>query len=648
MNFPNMQKCVQRIYLLERPLTRTIFCLKIVTFKTKASMKIGPAITIAVLSIRLSAFAQTVPANPILWLDASKGVIPENGHIARWLDQSGNGNDVSMSDTLHQPDLTNDSGRPAILFHGWDYLQGPPIFPANHDYTIAVVAKLTDTSAVNNLVSGNIHALYFANNRYPRVVHYWFQYQEVSPVPIWTNGFSAITARYDQAYEQATLDVNGRFADSGWVQATTDSTLYIGSYLGGYFLNGEIEEVLLYNRTLDSNENASLQNYLMSRFEIPEAAALPKPDSTMTSFPTSFQMFPRGMDDSATVPIAGVIYRTGFDSVSLLQLKNEFPVSRATHPLVYHNGNAAFQFSSRIHAEVSEYRFEVHLIHSGFDSIIAECDSIACGDLFMMDGQSNAFKGFDVDTFRNEFCRTLELRASENLRDTVWHESGGDVGAADQRIQQDLLVNQRLPSSSINEAIGGSPIEMHLPNDSNHYDLRTIYGLTLYRITKMGMASAVHAIFWLQGESNYAPGYYQKFLKLYTSWKEDYPNLQKIYLLQIRPNYCTFGNLDMRDVQRHMEDSISVVEPLAAAALPFQDGCHYYDSGYRFMGDRFYRSLARDFYHAIDTANLRSPNATWAWWTRSDHSQVGIIFSPWDAILRATDDTTVNGIFATL
>ncbi len=592
--------------------------------------------------------AQTVPAGPVLWLQADTGIVQQNGHVAVWHDQSGHGNDVRMDDTLSRPDLIIDSGRPAMLFHGWNYLQGPPIFPDSADYTIAVVAKINNFGAINNLISGNVHALYFNNDSFPRVVHAWFQTQEISTVPVWTSGFSAITALYDQAYQQATLYVNGQYADSTYVQATPDTTLTIGSYNGGYFLQGEIEEILLYDRKLTPSEDSSLNTYLMERYDIAPSTSLPKPDSTFSSIPNPFQLYPRGGDDSATVSIAGTMYRSGFDSMYVLQFKNDLLFRRISQLLVYDSGHAPFVFSPRIHAELSEYRFEVHLVSGAFDSTIAVRDSIACGDAFLMDGQSNAFNGFIVDTFETEFSRSLGFRGSENVRDTLWLKSNGGVGAADERIQQDLVTITGMPSFSVNDALGGTAIEAHYRNDSDKYDLRTIYGRMLYKTTKSGMVGAVKVFYWLQGEGDSSDGYYQKFLKLSNSWKEDYPNLQKIYLLQMRPNYCGWGNITMRDVQRAMGDSIPSVEPIASAAMSDQTGCHYNDDGYRDMGDRFYLDLARDFYHATDTMNLRSANALGAWYSKPDHSQIAVLFSPPDAKLQATADTTVDGISATL
>jgi hypothetical protein len=332
----------------------------------------------------------------------------------------------------------------------------------------------------------------------------------------------------------------------------------------------------------------------------------------------------------------------------VLQFKNDTLINRIAQVLSYDSGRASFAFFPRIHAELSEYRFEVYLEAGTLDSLIARRDSIASGDMFLMDGQGFAYSGFVIDTFRNQYCRTFGQQASENLRDTSWAESTSDVGGADQRIQQDLLSFSRVASCTVNEALGGTDIEDHFRNDSDKYDLRTIYGRTLYRTTKSGMLGAIKVIFWVQGNANYAPGYYQKFLKLYTSWKEDYPNLQKVYLLQNRPNNCYFGNIDMRDVQRAMEDSIPNVEPVSAAAIPYNDGCHYYDDGYRALGDRFYQEFARDFYGATDTMNLRSANALGAWYSKPDHSQIAILYLPRDVKLHVTDDTTIDGVTATL
>ena len=596
------------------------------------------------------------PTGSILWLRADAGVVLENGHVAVWKDQSGHRNDATMSDG-QQPDFldSTSNGLPAIVFHGWNYLEAPNIFPATHDYTIAVVATITNVRNINNLVSGNTHALYLDSTLSPRVVHNSFNFQDYGTIGMDSEAASCVVALYSEVYQQAALYVNGEFADSSYVGSSPDSNLYIGSFQRGYFLQGNIQEVLLYDRELDSGELVDLDRYLRSKYGIPHAKPNPKPDSTFTSLPAPEELFARGSDDSATVPIAGTIYRAGFDSLYILEFKGGALISRASIPLHYENNQASFSFAPRIHAELSEYRFEVHITTPNVDSIIASRDSIVCGDIFLIDGQSDAIFGYDTARYSNEFCRTFGINYSQNLRDTFWSVGINDkfgnrnaVGGWGQRIQRDLIEDEHIPSCCIDGAVSATNIEAHERNDSSSYDLRTIYGQQLYRATKTGLLGAVHTMFWEQGEANYGVGYYDKFLKLHNAWKQDYPGLKKIYVVQNRPNFCYWGNRDMRDAQRTVENSLPDVETIAKAAIAGYDGCHFTDPGFDALGDRLFSAFARDFYNSFDTAYLRSPNPLWASWTHPDHHQVAILFSPPDAVLHATNDTTVDGIFATL
>ena len=601
-------------------------------------------------------FAQ-VPAGSILWLRADQGVVLQNGHVSQWKDQSGNGNDAFMTNTGQQPDLLASSynGMPSIRFNGGTYLQGPNVFPTNSDYTVAVVAKINNVSNINNLVSGDNHAIWLNNSLYPGVIHSSFVLQEYSTIPMWSDSSSTVIALFSNVTQQAQLYVNGEFADSSYIGVNLDSSLLIASYIGGYFLQGEIQEVLLYNRELDSSDRIGLDNYLRSKYGISHALSLPKPDSTFSTLPHQLQVYARGNDDSATIPISGIIYRSDFDSIYVIQSKNGLSISRPSEPLNYEGGTAPFSFSMRIHSELSEYRFEVHIVANGFDSIMAVRDSIVCGDIFLIDGQSDAEFGYDSSIYSNEFCRTFGLNFSEDLHDTLWAVAqtqkwgdGASVGAWGQRIQRNLIENKQIPSCCINCAVSATNIGEHERDDSNKYNLQTIYGRELYRATLSGLLTDIKAIFWEQGEANYAQGYYQQFLQLYDNWKQDYPDLTKIYLAQNRPNYCYWGNIGMRDVQRMIGDSLPGVETIAKAAIPYFDGCHFLDSGFDALGDRLYLSFARDFYYANDTMGLRCPEAIGAYYSNPDHTQIAILFSPPYDVLHATDDTTVDGISSTL
>ena len=619
--------------------------------------KIVPILFLGLILIRPNNVCSQVSAGSILWLRSDRGAIVQNGHLIRWQDQSGNHNDAIQTNSGNQPDLidTAYNGKPSIRFNGWNYLQSLSIFPVDHDYSVSIVVKINNFANLNNLVSGNGHAIWFDSSAYPRILHGTFYRQDFATIPVWPTGASVVTVLYSEADQQAIAYVNGEFADSSYIQSNGDSTLYIGSYIGGYFLQGEIQEVLLYDRELAPDERVNLDSYILERYNIAHGNPNPKPDSTFTSLPAPLQLFPRDANDSASVPIGGTIYSMGLDSIYVAEFKNGDQIARMSEALHYNDGIASFAFAPRIHAELSEYTFEVHIKAGLHDSLMARRDSIVCGDAFLIDGQSNAIFGYDNPTYENEFCRTFGIDYSEDHRDTTWELSlalkwgdANSAGAWGQRIQRNLVEHEHIPSCCINGGVSATAIGDHLRNDTDKYSLRTIYGRQLYRATKAGLEQGVNVLFWDQGELNYAAGYYDQFHQLFSSWKEDYPNLKKVYLTQNRPNYCGWGNIDLRDVQRAMGDSIPEVEPIATAALPYQDGCHYYDPGLDAKGDRLFASFARDFYHATDTADLRSANAMGAYYTSPAHTTLAVIFSPPTVRLSSTPDTTVVGVLETL
>ncbi len=601
--------------------------------------------------------AQTVPPGLLLWLRADTGVVLESGHVAIWKDQSGKGNDVRMTDTSSRPDpgTVAINGHSSIVFHGLNFLEGPNIFPAEHDYSIAVVASITNSSKLNNLVSGSNHALWLNSDLYPRMLHYSFSHQEIAAVPMWPSSPSTVLGLFSSADNQAKLFVNGEFADSSYLDDCKDSTLLIGSYQRGYFLDGEIQEVMLFDRELSPPEVAALDSYLRARYNIAHGIPAPRPDSTFSVVPKKLELYPRGADDSASIPVVGTLFRPGFDSAYVLLYKNGKVISRLPSALSYTGNSAKLTFTPRIHAELSEYRIEVHVKSSFLDSVVALADSIVCGDAFLIDGQSNAVYGYEVDTFRNEYCRTFGQHYSQNKRDTTWDRAiafkwgdNNSVGAWGQRIQRNLLEKAGIPSCCINGSQSGTGILSHERDSSNKYDLRTVYGRLLFRATQAHVLEGIHAVYWDQGELNYADGYYDNFVRLYRSWKEDYPNLQKVYLTQNRPNYCGWGNIDLRDVQRMIPASIPGVEAISTGNIAGQDGCHFHDRGYDALGDRLFASLARDFYNATDTNDLRSPNAIYAYYTDPSHTRIAILFTPRGVQLSSTSDTIVAGKLQTL
>ena len=207
------------------------------------------------------------------------------------------------------------------------------------------------------------------------------------------------------------------------------------------------------------------------------------------------------------------------------------------------------------------------------------------------------------------------------------------VGVWGLELQRHILENQGIPTALVNGGVGGSRIEQNLRNGANSENLATIYGRTLYRVRRAGLDSSVRALYWYQGESNTDAGYYDNFRGLYQSWLEDYPSLEQIYVVQIRPG-CALGNRhsELRELLRTLPDSFRndpvPIVAYAPTAAPGHDGCHYALSGYLVIGQQLYDLTARDLYGSTDTMNIESPTVLRARYGTKDRQTIVLDFGP--------------------
>ncbi|MDP4219828.1 MAG: T9SS type A sorting domain-containing protein [Bacteroidota bacterium] len=602
-------------------------------------------------------FAQ-IPGGSLLWLQADNGVIQTAGKVSQWTDRSGKGNSVLQSQSGSQPQLLANSlnGHSIVKFHGWnEYLVGPHVFPCYKDYTVTAVVRIDNLQAVNNILSGEDHAFYLAGDQYPRVVHGVFLSQLISSIPLDTN-FAIVTVRYSEWNEQAKIYVNGQSGDSLYVTSNNDSAIYIGAFRSSYGLNGAIAELILYDRQLTEQEREELESSLRMKYAIPMGPLPPKPDSTFTSIPAQLQLYPREKNDSAVVAIEGSIYKPGYDSVSVTGFRNGSLFYQRSQQLLYSDGKAPFTFLPSIHAELSEYHFVVHLLNTVQDTVIADRDSITCGDVYLIEGESNSVFGDYTDTLRNEFCRTFGLNLSHNIRDTAWTLAqaelwghGPSVGGWGLLLQKRLAETYHIPICIINGGVSGTVLKFHLRDSANPTNLETIYGRLLYRALKSKVARAAKAIFWYHAELDYVNYYYAMFRSLYSTWLEDFPNLQKCYIMQLRPAYCVDrGDQPLRELLRTIQDSLPAFESVSTTMFPHHDGCHFHDDGFSGIADQVFPLVARDFYHSQDTIGIVSPSIVKAFYTTSGNTEIAMVFSPFNSSMSTTADTIVGGITATI
>ncbi len=360
-------------------------------------------------------------------------------------------------------------------------------------------------------------------------------------------------------------------------------------------------------------------------------------DVVFTSLPAHLQLYPRDSQDSAVVAISGRVQTPGYQQIALEVYKNAELWKSFQQSLNYQGSAADFSFSPKIHAELSEYFFYVYLD----DSLIAQQDSIVCGDVYLINGQSNSHPNAGSYSFRSEFCRSFGRHTNYddyNPADTTWGLSTGEgwcdsclyaVGTWGLRLQELMLNEYGIPTCVINGGSGGSSISYNLPNEDDHMDLTTTYGRLLYRATKAHVQNDVKAIFWHQGESDtYPPDdslYLDRFSQLRQAWHADYAPLEKIYVFQLHPGSCGGdGQSYLRNVQRTFKEHFPEVEVMATVGLDGHDGCHYYDEGYLQMAQWIYRLVRRDFYAATDTVDVEAPDILAVYYTDDTHTKIAI------------------------
>lgn len=378
---------------------------------------------------------------------------------------------------------------------------------------------------------------------------------------------------------------------------------------------------------------------------------------SFSSCPNPKQLYARDAADSAVVEVSGVVTLPGQDSLVVQVTKDDSAFFRWTLLLSYSAEGAPFSVSPKIHAELAEYRVKVFLD----TALVLDCDSIVCGDAFIIDGQSNAVtlasggpKGINewLRSFgRGPASKDLTADTSQVRADTIWgrgHDcstcSNGSrffVGAWGFRLGEKIIQDMRVPVCIINNALGGSVIASHLPNPSNRLSLATLYGRMLFRTTQAGLNGKIKAMFWHQGESDDASysstqsNYLKRFDTLYTAWHQDYSALEKCYVFQIRPRY------NIPEAQRRIADlypDVSLMSTAANAVLS-SDGTHYTLDGYYTLGNWLYPLVARDFYGVPDTAPyIDPPKVKRAFYTNKNKDQVVLEF---DQPVSWMNDTTV-------
>ncbi|MFN8396481.1 MAG: T9SS type A sorting domain-containing protein [Bacteroidia bacterium] len=370
-----------------------------------------------------------------------------------------------------------------------------------------------------------------------------------------------------------------------------------------------------------------------------------------TRMPVDAQLYARNLaDDSATVDVTGLAL-AGAQQYSQMRLevfKNGTSISQRTANLSYAGNSASFSFITPIHAELSNYRFEVQGLRNGLWYHEGEACDVVAGDAYIIQGGSTAAalkSFFDPSTVpypywdpRNDFVRNYRPNVVTDST-SVWHKEGDDFrqyfmpdggfnsGLWGLVLGQQIVQQHHIPVALLNGGIDTVKLVDMLPTLSNHLDSATHYGRFLKRVMDAGLQDSIRGILFFHGEANAALGvmdsvasYRNKFGQLYNAWNADFPGREHDYLFQLRttgnPFLSALSSLYIAEAQRQIGDLYPNMDVLSTTGL-YHDGNAYfhYSDGFERAGMDLSKVINRDLYGAPNLPNIEAPQIDYAYFT---------------------------------
>ncbi len=205
--------------------------------------------------------------------DAGTSTTVENQAVNQWLDQSGNG--FTATAPAGQPVYVSSSinGLPALQFNGAQVLHisnTGSIGLTNNDYEMFFVAK-SSNSNIQFLASGGLpeHEVHLNGASGMRFIPRNSVFIDNGANQAYTDGLQRIfSVRASSTTGVSRL--NGVDASQATdSRSSVDAMFRLGMRSdGSYPLVGHISEVLLYNRTLTTQERAQVENYLAQKYAV--------------------------------------------------------------------------------------------------------------------------------------------------------------------------------------------------------------------------------------------------------------------------------------------------------------------------------------------------------------------------------------------
>lgn len=218
-----------------------------------------------------------------LWLRADVGVERISGAVSLWADQSGSGNDVFQGTAGNRPTYQVGviNGQPVVRFNGTSHtlVSAAAIKPSN--ITVMAVYRPTAAGTSPTLISQSYNVS--ATNGWglrAGANSNLVPYADLNINATATTTSSATTtalnsahllaATYDGAERKIYLGgvLKATTAVAGSLSYGTATVFRVGSYLGNNYFNGDLAEVLVYDRALSDSERNEVEAYLYAKYGV--------------------------------------------------------------------------------------------------------------------------------------------------------------------------------------------------------------------------------------------------------------------------------------------------------------------------------------------------------------------------------------------
>lgn len=320
-----------------------------------------------------------------------------------------------------------------------------------------------------------------------------------------------------------------------------------------------------------------------------------------------------------------------------------------------------YTLSAILQAGLTAYRTEFGIKRDGAETILEKAHDLICGDVFIIQGQSNAEAWTDqrvVHLYRSPWLRSFGTPSTnkDRARDAVWGNAlsfnGGEkhhhfqIGYWGVELGKMLIEKHKIPVCFINGAQGGTRVDQHQRNEADPTDVTTIYGRLLWRLQQAKLTHGVRAVLWHQGENDQGEvgatgtfgwvNYKDYFIRMTASWKQDYPNIKHYYIHQIWPGACGSRSVEndrLRERQRQLPGQFSNMSVMSTLGIRPGGGCHYLPEGYAAMARQLFPLVNKYNYGTESKGSVTAPNIQSVSYTSARKDEIKLVFDQnvkWD------------------